>query len=168
MKLDGIHWLEQQEPGFGNLQDAEKSEILDFCMLWSYFEGHFLNEAATDNSIRRFVTKFERDDGFDNLKLDEFVEYFRNRYVLDGNFTDSYQGLHLERSPNFPEVNQMLLELNSTAIQMLTGCLLIIYRFRNNLFHGGKWQYNFHRQLNNFTCANRLLMKLIELSHPVN
>lgn len=168
MNLNGVHWLEKQESGFGNLKDEEKSEILDFCILWSFFEGQFLNEAANVHSIRKFVSRFERNGGFANLKFDVCVKYFIDRYVLDGKFTGSYQGLHLEKSTNCPEVNQMLLGVSSTASQKLIGCLVIIYRFRNNLFHGVKWQYNFHGQLDNFTHANELLMKLIKLSHAVN
>ena len=40
--------------------------------------------------------------------------------------------------------------------------LIIIFRYRNNLFHGVKWQYMLAGQLHNFTAANRVLMKVLE------
>ncbi len=168
MKLNGVHWLEEQVAEFGNLKDEEKSEIIDFCMLWSFFEGRYLNENGNVNSIREFATKFEKNGGFTKLKLDECVKYFVDRYVADGEFTHSHESLYLEKSGNPPEVNQMLKEVSSTTSEKLIGCLVIIYRFRNNLFHGVKWQYNFLGQLDNFTHANKLLMKLMQLGQPNN
>jgi len=42
------------------------------------------------------------------------------------------------------------------------GCLVIIYRLRNNLFHGDKWSYNLQGQYENFTKANEFLMALMD------
>tara|TARA_B100000614_G_scaffold111617_1_gene100153 strand:- start:1007 stop:1162 length:156 start_codon:yes stop_codon:yes gene_type:complete len=40
--------------------------------------------------------------------------------------------------------------------------LIIVWRFRNNLFHGEKWAYQLQGQLSNFTHANAVLMRLLE------
>ena len=40
--------------------------------------------------------------------------------------------------------------------------LMIVWRFRNNLFHGEKWAYQLEGQLGNFTHANSVLMRLLE------
>ena len=40
--------------------------------------------------------------------------------------------------------------------------LTIIYRYRNNLFHGVKWGYELADQLHNFTHANNALMKALD------
>ncbi|CCE97846.1 Hypothetical protein SFHH103_03354 [Sinorhizobium fredii HH103] len=39
---------------------------------------------------------------------------------------------------------------------------MIVWRFRNNLFHGEKWAYQLQDQLSNFTNANAVLMRLLE------
>ena len=41
--------------------------------------------------------------------------------------------------------------------------LIVAYRFRNNLLHGEKWAYEIRDQLDNFTHANSILMKVIDL-----
>ena len=41
--------------------------------------------------------------------------------------------------------------------------LIIVYRFRNNLFHGLKWSYNLQGQLENFMHANKALKRAVEL-----
>ena len=40
--------------------------------------------------------------------------------------------------------------------------LLLIWRLRNNLFHGEKWAYGLQGQLANFTHANVVLMRVLE------
>ncbi|RDL46550.1 hypothetical protein BLJAPNOD_06744 [Ensifer sp. M14] len=39
---------------------------------------------------------------------------------------------------------------------------VLVWRFRNNLFHGDKWAYHLQDQLPNFTHANRVLLRLLE------
>ena len=41
--------------------------------------------------------------------------------------------------------------------------LIIVYRYRKNLFHGVKWSYELRGQLENFMHANTILMQGIEL-----
>ncbi len=40
--------------------------------------------------------------------------------------------------------------------------LIIVFRYRNNLFHGVKWEYELAGQLSNFTTANSVLMKVLD------
>lgn len=44
----------------------------------------------------------------------------------------------------------------------MAAVLIIVFRYRNNLFHGVKWQYKLQGQLGNFTTANDVLMKVLE------
>ena len=41
--------------------------------------------------------------------------------------------------------------------------MIIVYRLRNNLFHGEKWEHKLASQASNFTAANRLLANVLEL-----
>ena len=121
MKLNGVHWLETQVTGFGNLKDEEKSEIIDFCMLWSFFEGEFLNENAGVISIKEFVRNFEKSIDVVKPVLNDCVSYFRGRYVQDTNFTENYRGLNLSRSGNPAEVDMMLTNDDVSDTLKLTG-----------------------------------------------
>ena len=57
-----------------------------------------------------------------------------------------------------------VLACEATEREEIAGAVLIIvYRFRNNLFHGVKWSYELQGQLENFTHANAALMQAIEL-----
>ena len=44
----------------------------------------------------------------------------------------------------------------------MAAILIIVFRYRNNLFHGAKWRYNLKDQLGNFTVANNVLTKVLD------
>lgn len=48
------------------------------------------------------------------------------------------------------------------AKRRLATALIIVFRYRNNLFHGLKWQYELAGQLGNFNAANAVLMKALD------
>ena len=50
-----------------------------------------------------------------------------------------------------------------TSAETILALLIIVYRLRNNLFHGEKWNYYFKDQLGNFTHASAILMRTVEL-----
>jgi len=45
----------------------------------------------------------------------------------------------------------------------IAALLIIIYRLRNNLFHGLKWAYNIQGQRSNFAHANYVLMTVLDV-----
>lgn len=55
-------------------------------------------------------------------------------------------------------VESVLLGTENTLEKKLACCLIIIYRFRNNFFHGEKWVHNFKDQQENFEMSNRFLV----------
>lgn len=41
--------------------------------------------------------------------------------------------------------------------------LFIVYRYRNNFFHGEKWSYEFEEYRKDFSTTNQILIKSIEV-----
>ncbi len=51
---------------------------------------------------------------------------------------------------------------NSTSNRIkFVGCLIIVFRLRNNLFHGEKWSYHLRNQGDNFKYANNFLKSVM-------
>jgi hypothetical protein len=50
---------------------------------------------------------------------------------------------------------------NDPSLRVAT-VFIVIFRYRNNLFHGVKWSYELADQLENFTNANKALMTALE------
>ena len=158
-----IDWLEQNAPGFRELSEDERTAITDFSFLWSLFEAKALNERGSTDAI---VEATKRWTGKGLLPEDIFepqVAYFRNRYFADGEFTYHFDHLHLRRNDAPDLVKEVLRNEDADPGEVTAALLIIVCRFRNNLFHGAKWSYELRGQLENFNHANMVLMKAIEL-----
>ena len=94
------------------------------------------------------------------------LAYFRNRYVKDGKFTHRFEKLKLPHDEKL--VKRVLLCKDGKSQDIAAVVLIIIYRFRNNLFHGQKWQYELQGQLDNFKHSKKALMQAIKLHDEAN
>lgn len=155
-------WLAGKAPEFSQLQPDEKSAIYDFSLLWSIFEGSKLSCNCNVRKLRQFVSQVKQRGCLGNFNIDEYVQYLQSRYYVDGSFTHHYEQLHVDRSGNPSEVLDMLCNDRCSKEKQLIGCLVVIFRLRNNLFHGEKWQYQIQGQLNNFQYANEFLRNLMD------
>lgn len=160
--MDPHTWLIQNAPGFADLSDQEKAAIMYFSLLWSFFEANALNSTASASSIREFVRVRNEQN---KLEFDNFAEslnFFKERYFHGTEFTTLFGGLKLRSNDNPDLVKAVLSGANTGKIDSVAALLIIVYRLRNNLFHGVKWAYGIHDQLGNFTNANNALMGAIE------
>ena len=48
-------WLNEYAPGYGELSDQEKNAMMDFYVLWSFFEAQVLNNNASADQIQSIV-----------------------------------------------------------------------------------------------------------------
>jgi hypothetical protein len=162
--MSAIEWLERNAPGFANLSRDERELIMHFSLLWSLFEGDVLNASAGVKSIEQAVAIWNERGLITQQTFSGQLAYFRDRYYANGAFTDRFDHLHLDRSGN-PQVVLDVLSGGTTEPEKVACALLIIVlRFRNNLFHGEKWAYELRGQKENFTHANTILMRVIELA----
>jgi hypothetical protein len=90
------------------------------------------------------------------------LDHFRNRYFNRAETIAHFRGLNL-RSNDSPElVRAVLMGDNTNPADCVAVLLIIVFRLRNNLFHGVKWAYGIRGQLDNFTYANAALMAALE------
>ena len=162
MTPETMDWLRRKVPEFSQLEENERAAIYDFSFLWSLFEGSVLNCQCNVPNIRRFAEQTESKIRLNDVDFAPFVSYLQNRYYLNGNPTEHYRHLHVERSGSPEEVVEMLSNENCTEKVKLIGCLVVVFRLRNNLFHGEKWKYQLQGQLDNFQRANNFLRNLMD------
>jgi len=161
MTPETLEWLSYKVPGFANLSVEERDAIDDFSFLWSLFEGAELNRHCSVQTIRQYVTDLDQRGRFLEFDCDTYLGYLKDRYYKNGQVTEYYPYLYLERNHNPAEVMDALSNENSTKLVKIIGCLIVIYRLRNNLFHGEKWLYELRDQKNNFEHANVFLISLM-------
>lgn len=162
--MSALEWLAQRDDGVGNLPASDQMEVMEFSLMWSYFEARFLAENANPRTIREFAADLDQGGRIQIDNLLESLSYLRDRYVRDEEFTDQFGGLHLRDNDNVKIVKDVLLGYESSAEAILICCLTVVLRYRNNLFHGIKWAYGLKGQKGNFQVANQILIKTAEMA----
>ena len=157
------NWLMQNAPELFQLKQEELSAITHFLFLWSLYEAEILNCHSSAKAIEKATKQLAKEGLLTNDIFEPQINYFRNRYYVRGEFTCYFKDLNLRRN-NSPElVKEVLRGVNSNLNDVVSALLIIVYRIRNNLFHGLKWSYNLSGQLENFYQSNATLMKAIDL-----
>ncbi|MGE0132406.1 MAG: hypothetical protein AB7U82_30355 [Blastocatellales bacterium] len=165
--MSAIPWLEQHAPGFSGLSATERSLLTDFALLWSLFEGEVLKAAASVNTIEQTVQRWNQAGLLLPQTFAAAADYFKERYFAEGVFTYRFDHLHLDRSGNPQVVRNVLSGQDAAPESIASALLIIVYRYRCNLFHGEKWTYQLQEQEQNFSHANEVLMRAVELNRRV-
>lgn len=161
--FDVLFWLNAHEPGARNLSEGEITSVIHFALLRSLFEAHVCGKSASAPCFRKRVQEWS-DAGVLRLKpFHLYLKYFQNRYLTDGEVNDRFARLRLRNKADREEVVAVLKGENGSPGDIMMTVLFIVYRYRNNLFHGEKWVYALAEQADNFDIANRVLADALEM-----
>lgn len=147
------------EPKLKELSPDELCEIQKFTLLWSLFESRKLGDDRVISEIEKKVNTLS----IESIQCESILIYFKQRYYPDGYESSYFDGLKIKNVNHKLRVSSALKGEVSAPHELLIVCLIIVYRFRNNLFHGEKWIYGIKGQQRNFENANELLKVCIEL-----
>ncbi|BBI60511.1 hypothetical protein HSBAA_18170 [Vreelandella sulfidaeris] len=153
--------IERVAPGVAYLSPDEHEALHRFSLLWTLFEAQMLESNASAKKISEKVQSVETEiirGGW----FAEHLDYFSDRYVDGSNTNQRFENLYLRNNDNPDLVRAVLTGENLEPTSQLIGCLIIVYRFRNNFFHGIKWAYGLQDQLDNFKNSASLLGKFLE------
>lgn len=149
-------WINKR---FGlSLREKDLKSVRDFSLIWNIFEA---TVCETNFSIARVEQALENRK-FDQAEFEPVLAYFKNRYVTNNAVNQRFQQLHFRRNDRGPFVEEVLLGRIKEAKQVILALSIIIYRFRNNLFHGLKSIREIDQQNRNFENANDFLKTLLD------
>lgn len=166
--LDPIEWLCQNAPGFRELQDNERAAIMHFALLWSLFEAEALDTKASAKAIMELARQWTNSGRDWPLAFEQSLEYFRSRCEQAGGPEAYSVQLSLRPRDGQTLVLSVLSSANRDRAATVSALFIIIYRIRNNLFHGEKWASRLRDQLGNFTHSNHALMAAIKFQRQVD
>lgn len=153
-------WMNTYLNEYNSLSDQLKSHLHDFLILWSFFEFQVLESGADASKIKSSIlsnpNKFENLDKYKNTLF-----FVQNRYLYENEYNQIFDRLNFRRNDKEEYVKTTLLDEDVT-LNTIASLLIIIYRLRNNLFHGLKWIYGFTDQDELFEHANIILSYAIE------
>ncbi|MFO0754123.1 MAG: hypothetical protein U0411_12475 [Thermodesulfovibrionales bacterium] len=161
--MNPIDWLCDKVPRFSDLSCAERLEIMHFVLLWSLFEAKALDTRASAERILALSHKWAQTG---RLTIDSFAQslnYFRDRYFKEGVETDHFSRLNFRRNDNQALVRAVLKGEITNIADSVAALLIVVFRLRNNLFHGLKWADGIRGQLSNFANANVALIAALEM-----
>lgn len=161
--MDPIRWLNKFAPGFEQLSSRERNAIRDFSLLWSLFESTVLETNANAGAIIRMADQFRAQQKLTQVPFQPAIRYFCDRYYDGENFTPEFENLRLRGNDQRPLVEKVISGQSNDDSEILSAILIIVFRLRNNLFHGSKWSYGIQGQLENFRNSNNVLMAVMAL-----
>ena len=161
--MNTIDWLCKNAAGFTELPDPDRQAIMEFSLIWSFFEAKALNTRASAAAIQALVQKWVTSGRLTIEPFSPSLAYFRDRYFQNAKLTEHFEGLALRDNDKAPLVTAVLSGENNDPASCVTALLIVVYRLRNNLFHGAKWAYGIKGQLNNFSNASLALIAALEV-----
>ena len=156
--MQPLEWLELNVEGFDALPNDDRTAIMHFSLLWSLFESSALQTQATPAAILDLAGRLAGVQLEQEEEFQEAFDYFRNRYFPNGRQSTHFEHLNFRPNDRANLVEAVLKGEDDARANVIGAVLLIIWRLRNNLFHGIKWKYGIRGQLGNFSHANNALM----------
>jgi hypothetical protein len=166
--FDEVKWTMEFFDNAINLKIKGINRVRNFVFLWNIFETFGCNKNANINSIKQIVEEINNREPITIEEFAAYVDYFSNRYYNpNGDTTYNIEGLQFRETTNDQisksEVAAVLTRQQVEPKEILKALLIILYRFRNNLFHGGKQIVHLDTQIDNFICANNILRTVLTI-----
>jgi hypothetical protein len=157
-------WIDTNCRGGHALRPESVAVISSFTLMWNIFEGAV---CRTDANIR-LLEEHAKEIAQRRLLLPDIecgVQFWRQRYVTGATFNNRFKRLFRpkEKKPR-EHVEAVLLSKQNDPESQLLAVMIVIYRLRNNLFHGLKQIDELNDQVQNLTMACRVLAAIVEVS----
>lgn len=144
--------------------DEESLEIIKwFLILWNLFERDLCQRQANFSIINKAVSGIQLE--FDDRLINDIFSHFREIYVSDGKVNRQFESLKFFRVKK--EIKNFTVEIlenkngEPSKLDKLSCVFHIIYRHRNNLFHGEKQIVDLSFQIKKFEKINEVLKEAL-------
>jgi hypothetical protein len=159
VRLDPRKWMEEK---FGiYLQDKTVSCVANFVILWNLFEKEHCEKQACIEKFKGVSIQINDKQPLPEA-LAAALNFWSARYINDGKSNCLFDEL-FAREDGKAVVEHVLKETNCGSQQQLLALLIIVYRLRNNLFHGEKALWTLDAQRENFEQALTTLVGAMDL-----
>lgn len=136
--------------------ENDLKNIKDFSLLWNIFENLVCNRNCSIKKMEECLNQID----FLLADFEDPLLYLKERYTVNNKTNERFEQLRITPSATKEFVRQVLLENDNNPSNIILALAIIVYRYRNNLFHGEKNFRLLNEQEENFSIANQIL-KLI-------
>ena len=162
MAFDVTEWINSK---LGSALDEKAiKSIKDFSLVWNIFEDRACGNHPSLSMFEKFIDSISASlDSAEKITTNTF-EYFEKKYVDKDKINLRFTFLNLRVSDNRAFVEGTLLAKTPSLRDKALASLIIISRYRNNLYHALTDMTQIHEQKENFRIANRFLATTLEIS----
>ena len=150
-----IEWINHR---FGtNYTEEQLINIRDFSLLWNIFENLVCGNNCNVNRLDERLTPV----AFEIGEFQETLDYFIDRYTTNGTTNERFERLNFRNGDRKEMVADVLLSNDNDTSRIVLALSIIVFRYRNNLFHGLKDFMQIDQQEDNFRNANSILKSIL-------
>ncbi|MFJ0493721.1 hypothetical protein [Citrobacter werkmanii] len=156
-------WIQQNIQHSAPLKPDTLEVVSDFTLMWSIFEA---SEAHNENVVDRIGVLSKRvAREMPTDAIDSQLAYWSKRYIHEsGEPTEHFHYLYFREASQIEKSLDVLINKETSFEDKIEVCLLIVYRYRNNLFHGIKDITLLNDQVENLRNAIELLQIIMPYS----
>lgn len=161
-------WISENTYGGTRMSAEASAAVANFTTMWNFFEGtvceNKANVATFERVSRRFDPSLMRDI---TLKtLEQCLLFWQFRYQMPGGFGHRFDNLYFRSNDRRHHVEAVIQGRITNSQEVALALMIIVYRLRNNLFHGIKGVDMLNDQVQNLDNASRCLAGLLEGIRP--
>jgi hypothetical protein len=166
--FDAAQWIALNMSGGSELSNEAITAVASFTMMWNLFEGVACENRANITTFENLADQVAQIDIPADMmaSLDECLAFWTCRYRTPEGFSDRFRRLNFRPKDRKELVEGVLLGQKTDARSKILALLVIVYRLRNNLFHGLKSIEMLNDQVHNLNMASRCLGLIMSLAHP--
>jgi hypothetical protein len=157
------HWINANCFGGDTLRPETIDVISNFTLMWNLFEGVICDNHANIRAFEKIAESIAQRASL-SAEIEDGVRFWSARYFTSAGFNDLFQGLHFSPRDCREQVEAVLRSEKNDSRSQLLAVMIIIYRLRNNLFHGLKTIDTLNDQVPNLTMACRALAAIMLVS----
>lgn len=162
--FNAAEWIAENTLGGTRLTSETQETVAGFTTMWNFFESTLCGNRASIAAFERVLESFRPEDMTQTTsqKLAECLVFWRMRYGTPGGFSENFHGLNFRAGDRKPHVEAVLSSEGGQPEDQLLALMIIVYRLRNNLFHGLKSLEMLNDQVHNLTNASLCLAAILE------
>lgn len=163
-QFDATKWLAENTHGGTEISPEAKEAVANFTTMWNFFESTLCENRASVAALTRISERFEGDRGAPDMNqaLEECLAFWQFRYRTPQGFGRHFEGLYFRPNDKRDHVEAVLNGGSVNPQDKLLALMIIVFRLRNNLFHGLKSLEMLNYQVENLATASRCLAAVME------
>jgi hypothetical protein len=161
--FDAKGWITSNCAGGHELAPETLHVVSSFTLMWNLFENTACNTSANIKTFEHIAASIaERGD--DPAEIATALQFWKKRYYGESKFNSLFEGLAFRDCDRREFVEAVLSGAVFDAKNQLLAVMIIVYRLRNNLFHGLKEISTLNEQVANLDVACRVLAAILRVS----